>query len=174
MPVVESPLLGQGGVALGAGGVANGDSTRQAGAPWAVWRRLRGEHGFTLIELMITLAVVAILAAIAYPSYQDSVRKSRRADAKSVVLNAAQWMERFYTANNRYDQDRGGTAVALPAGLTQAPVEGGTKYYNISLTDCTGAATVTAHIVYPPRGSNRWQRSGQRPMRRLNPDQHRG
>ena len=111
----------------------------------AVWRRLRGEHGFTLIELMITLAVVAILAAIAYPSYQDSVRKSRRADAKSVVLNAAQWMERFYTANNRYDQDRGGTAVALPAGLTQAPVEGGTKYYNISLTDCAGAATVTAN-----------------------------
>jgi len=113
---------------------------------WAgiVWGRVRGGRGFTLIELMITLAVVAILAAIAYPTYQDSVRKSRRADAKSVLLNAAQWMERFYTENNRYDQNRAGTAVSLPAGLTQAPIEGGTKYYNISMTDCAGAAQVTA------------------------------
>ncbi len=103
-------------------------------------------NGFTLIELMITVAVVAILAAIAYPSYQDSVRKSRRADAKSVLLQATQWMERFYTENNRYDQNRAGTAVALPAGLTQAPIEGGTKYYNISLSpNCTGAASVTAN-----------------------------
>jgi len=102
-------------------------------------------NGFTLIELMIALAVIAILAAIAYPSYQDSVRKSRRADAKSVLLNAAQWMERFYTENNRYHQDRAGTAVALPVGLTQAPIEGVTKYYNISLTDCAGAAQVTAN-----------------------------
>ena len=68
-----------------------------------------------------------------------------RDSAKSVLLNAGQWMERFYTENNRYDQDRGGTAVALPAGLSQAPIEGATKYYNISLTDCAGAATVTAN-----------------------------
>ena len=117
------------------------------GSGWTgmVWWRVRGGRGFTLIELMITLAVIAILAAIAYPSYQDSVRKSRRADAKSVLLNAAQWMERFYTENNRYHQDRAGTAVALPVGLTQAPIEGVTKYYNISLTDCAGAAQVTAN-----------------------------
>lgn len=117
------------------------------GSRWAgmVWWHVQKDRGFTLIELMITLAVVAILAAIAYPTYQDSVRKSRRADAKSVLLNAGQWMERFYTENNRYDQDRGGTAVALPAGLSQAPIEGATKYYNISLTNCAGAATVTAN-----------------------------
>ncbi|QQS55886.1 MAG: type IV pilin protein [Candidatus Competibacteraceae bacterium] len=110
-----------------------------------MWRRVRGEGGFSLLELMIVVAVIGILAAIAYPSYQDSVRKSRRADAKSVLLNAAQWMERFYTENNRYHQNRAGTAVALPVGLTQAPIEGGTKYYNISLTDCAGAAAVTAN-----------------------------
>ena len=100
---------------------------------------MKRRQGFTLIELMIVVAVVAILAAIAYPSYQDSVRKSRRADARSVLLQAAQWMERFYTQNHSY---AGG---ALPAGLTQAPVEGGPKYYNISLTNCAGAATVTAN-----------------------------
>ena len=99
--------------------------------------------GFTLIELVIVVAIIAILAAIAYPTYRDSVRKSRRADAKSVLLQAAQWMERFYTENNAYDKNRGGTAVALPAGLSKSPIDG-TKYYNIALTACGGATTVTA------------------------------
>ena len=88
-------------------------------------------RGFTLIELMIVVAVIAILAAIAYPSYQDSIRKSRRADAKAVLLQAAQWMERFYTENHRYDQNRAGTAVALP--FTRSPIDGSTQYYDISL-----------------------------------------
>ncbi|MBL8253966.1 MAG: type IV pilin protein [Candidatus Competibacter sp.] len=100
------------------------------------------ERGFTLVELMIVVAVIGILAAIAYPSYQDSVRKSRRADAKSVLLQAGQWMERYYTVNNRYDQDQAGNLVtsttagvqSLPnSGLAQSPIDGATKYYNITL-----------------------------------------
>ncbi|CDH47662.1 type IV pilin protein [Candidatus Contendibacter odensensis] len=101
--------------------------------------------GFTLIEIMIVVAIVAILAAIAYPSYQDSVRKSRRADAKAVVLQAGQWMERFYTVNNRYDQDQAGTAVATTfatTGLTQSPIDGATKYYTITLTNVTATAFI--------------------------------
>ncbi|NMQ20262.1 prepilin-type N-terminal cleavage/methylation domain-containing protein [Candidatus Competibacter phosphatis] len=95
--------------------------------------------GFTLIELMIVVAVIAILAAIAYPSYQDSVRKSRRADAKGVLQEASQWMERFYTENNRYDQNRAGTVVTdatqfLGSGLVESPKEGGAKYYDITLS----------------------------------------
>lgn len=63
--------------------------------------RIQYSKGFTLIELMIAVAVVGILAAIAYPSYQDSVRKSRRADAKSALLDAAH--ERtVFTENNQY------------------------------------------------------------------------
>ena len=98
--------------------------------------RVQHVRGFPLIELMITVAVVGILAAIAYPSYQEQVRKSRRADAKSVLLQAAQWMERYYTENNRYDQNSAGTAVSTSfstTGLTKSPVDGAAKYYDISL-----------------------------------------
>ena len=86
--------------------------------------------GFTLIELMIVVAIVAILAAIAYPSYQEQVRKSRRADAKAVLLEAAQWLERHYTVNNTYVVD---FAADFPAALKKSPKDGGTAYYNITL-----------------------------------------
>jgi prepilin-type N-terminal cleavage/methylation domain-containing protein len=59
--------------------------------------------GFTLIELMITVALVGILAAIAVPSYQNYVRQSNRAVAKSLLYENAQFMERFYSQNNQYD-----------------------------------------------------------------------
>ncbi|TVR66963.1 MAG: prepilin-type N-terminal cleavage/methylation domain-containing protein [Candidatus Competibacteraceae bacterium] len=86
-------------------------------------------RGFTLIELMIVVAIVAILAAIAYPSYQEQVRKSRRADAQAVLLEAAQWMERRFTENLVAGYD----GVALPAGLTQSPKGGSTAYYVITV-----------------------------------------
>jgi len=75
--------------------------------------------GFTLIELMITVAIMAIIAAIAYPSYIDSVRKARRADAQAQMLELASFMERFYTENNRYNKENNvaQTNVALPAGI---------------------------------------------------------
>lgn len=79
--------------------------------------------GFTLIEVMIVVAIVAILAAIAYPSYLDSVRKSKRADARAQLMEVSQYMQRFYSQNDRYDQanDAGGTATTLPAALTTVP-----------------------------------------------------
>jgi type IV pilus assembly protein PilE len=68
---------------------------------------------------------VGILAAIAYPSYQEQVRKARRSDAQGSLMALAQFMERFYTLNNVY------TGAALP--FTQSPIDAGTKYYNLSL-----------------------------------------
>ncbi|EGF33956.1 Type IV pilus biogenesis protein PilE [Oxalobacteraceae bacterium IMCC9480] len=59
-------------------------------------------NGFTLIELMITVAVIAILAAVAYPSYVEQVNKSRRAEGKSAILQTASLQERFFTLNNTY------------------------------------------------------------------------
>lgn len=70
--------------------------------------------GFSLIELMITVLIIAVLAAIAYPSYQNHVVKTRRAAAAACALEMAQYMERFYATNLRYDEDRDGTGVSLP------------------------------------------------------------
>ena len=81
--------------------------------------------GFTLIELMIAVIIIGILAAIVYPSYIDSVRKSRRADAESVLLELANYMERTYTESNKYNP----TGFALP--ITQSP-KTGDKFYDIS------------------------------------------
>lgn len=60
-------------------------------------------RGFTLIELMVVVAVVAILVAIAVPSYSDAVRKSKRGQAKADLVELAQRAERFRTINGKYD-----------------------------------------------------------------------
>jgi type IV pilus assembly protein PilE len=67
--------------------------------------RLKKTCGFSLIELMIVLGIVAILAAIAYPSYRDSVRKARRVDAKSALTDIAQMQETFFARNGTYTLD---------------------------------------------------------------------
>jgi len=74
-------------------------------------------RGFTLIELMITVAIIAILAAVAYPQYTNQVRKGKRAEAKAKLLAAAQRQERWYTDNQTYVADLAplfGLAAATP------------------------------------------------------------
>lgn len=62
-------------------------------------------RGFTLVELMIVVAVVAILAAIGYPSYQSHVRKTYRSDAKNILLEAAARQEEYFLDNRTYTTD---------------------------------------------------------------------
>jgi type IV pilus assembly protein PilE len=104
------------------------------------------QHGFTLIELMITVAIVGILAAIALPSYTQYIAKARRADARTQLLQASQFMQRFYAANDRFDQDRASNTVAIPAGLTVSPSDGTALYQmDTSITSASSATfTVTA------------------------------
>lgn len=92
--------------------------------------------GFTLIELMIAVAIVGILSAIAYPSYQAYVQQARRADAQAALVELAQFMERHYTSKGGYLLNgNSGEAPALP--FSNSPKDGGATAYNLSLTETT-------------------------------------
>ncbi|MBC7443876.1 MAG: prepilin-type N-terminal cleavage/methylation domain-containing protein [Polaromonas sp.] len=58
--------------------------------------------GFTLVEVMITVAIVAILASVAYPAYTEQIRKGKRAECRSGLLQSMQQQERYYTQFNQY------------------------------------------------------------------------
>lgn len=103
-------------------------------------QRARRPAGVTLLELMVAMAIVAILASVAYPSYLEQVRKGRRAEAHAVLMEASQFLERYATENLRFDQNLAGTAVALPSQLTKAPREGASKFYDVSLLSVSANA----------------------------------
>lgn len=108
-------------------------------------------RGFTLIELMITIAVVGILSAIALPSYQEYLRRSNRADAKAAMLENAQFLERNFTEVNRYHLDGSGNAVVLP--VTRVPRDGGTAVYSIVLDGSATSASSYRLIASPNAGT---------------------
>ncbi|MGE8453428.1 MAG: type IV pilin protein, partial [Pseudomonadales bacterium] len=74
-------------------------------------KRFSPQQGFTLIEMMFVVAIAAILASIAYPSYKEYVAKAKRAEVSAMISSAQQWMERFYSENFRYDINSAGVAV---------------------------------------------------------------
>ncbi len=100
--------------------------------------------GFTLIELMIVIAIIAILAAVALPSYSSYVARARRADARATLMQATQLMQRFYAANDRYDQDRSGTATSAASPFLQSvnhSPSDGTKLYDLLVVPASDPAT---------------------------------
>jgi type IV pilus assembly protein PilE len=100
--------------------------------------------GFTLIELMITIAIVALLASIAIPSYSSFIARGKRADARGQLLQAAQYMQRFYAANDAFNTSRSGQAIAdsMPTPLQRAPAEG-VQVYTLSINATSAAYTLT-------------------------------
>ncbi len=92
----------------------------------------RYHRGITLMELVIVVAIVAILGAIAIPSYNDYVTETRRADGQVALLDLANRMDRFFTENNTYV---GATLAGL--GMPTTSSEG---FYNLAITNATGTA----------------------------------
>lgn len=104
------------------------------------------ESGFTLIELMIVVAIVGIISAIAYPSYMESVRKSNRSDAKAVLNDVAQRLQRCFTAYSAYNHASCGAAGSITGGNTVSSGEG---FYTVSGVLAATTYTLTA----TPQGS---------------------
>ncbi|CAM0998294.1 Pilus assembly protein PilE [Rhodanobacter sp. Root179] len=102
--------------------------------------------GFTLMELMITVLIIAILAAIAWPIYSKYVTKTRRVAAEGCLSEYANYMERYYTTNLRYDQDAAGTGNKLAlANLDCAAAAQTGRFYSYAFP--TGAASTSKYTI---------------------------
>jgi type IV pilus assembly protein PilE len=119
----------------------------------------KSESGFGLIELMIAVAVIGILASIAWPAYQEHVRQSRRADAKSQLMQMVQCMERFNTSNSTY--------IGGPARCPVPP----SQFYALNY----GAVTRNAFaITAAPQGSQSTDSCGQLGINQAGEKTHQG
>lgn len=94
---------------------------------------MSAQRGFTLIEVLIVTAIVAVLTAIALPQYTTYVQRSHRANARAALLQAAQWLERAATAQGAYPEQ-----AAIPSGVLA--VEG--DRYTIGFKTLTASAFV--------------------------------
>jgi len=100
--------------------------------------------GFSLIELMIVIVIIGIIAAIAYPSYQNSITKTRRADGQAALLDIMNAQERYFTENNTY------TTTLSDINKSASSEEG---YYSIAASACGSGISACVLLTATPQGS---------------------
>lgn len=93
----------------------------------------RREHGFTLIELMVVVAIVAILAAIAIPNYSRYMQRARRSDAQQILMQVAGAEERYYATYNSY-----GSLATV--GFTASPLYSANRFYTVALASSASSS----------------------------------
>ena len=106
----------------------------------------RGGRGFTLIELMIVVAIVGILAAIAYPSFQQYARESKRSDAHAALLRIATLEEKFFSNNNAY------TTSATVLGYSANPAISNEGFWAVTIT--SGNLATAFSLSAAPAGAH--------------------
>jgi len=115
-------------------------------------------YGFTLIELMITVAIIAILAAIAMPSYQDYVRKGRRADAQSFMQEVVARQQHFLLDRRAYGTDIEGATSDGKLGMTIPDNVKG--FYAVTIATDNTTAPPSFTVTATPSGSQAYEKCG--------------
>jgi type IV pilus assembly protein PilE len=123
--------------------------------------------GFTLVEMMVVVAVIAILSAIAFPAYSKFVQRSRRVEAQTLINTVMQAQEKFFSTYNRYTAN---LTAAGPVGLGIAPHPGGPQcpaglvlsencYYSVTAV-LVGVGNQDVQIVAAPRRTQTTDKCG--------------
>jgi type IV pilus assembly protein PilE len=111
-----------------------------------------GQRGFTLIEVMIVVVIIGILTAVAMPLYSQHVQNARRAEARALLAENAQYMQRFYTQNGSFSRTLAGNAPVLPNTAN--------SFYDFA-NDAAALGTTTFTLQATPKGAMASDKCGQ-------------
>ena len=118
---------------------------------------MRSARGFSLVELMVVVALIGVVLAIAVPSYREHIRRANRAAAGAVLMEIVSRQEQYAATNRAYAEDAGGVSALVPLGITP-PAEVSSNYtFTVSTAAWSATATVSVSgfeaIATPIAGS---------------------